>query len=97
MGPDLTNEGIEPNPGPSWDEFLEKLKVKLGKFFDRFEKPIDDLQNAVFEEYQDLPDTINVKKYLEQRRDEVVKLGITEALLRSINEVLDGVFYFLNL
>jgi hypothetical protein len=89
---DLTQEGVEPNPGASWDEFQEKLKEKLGEFFEFFKTPIDNLKNAVFNEYKDLPDTINVKKYLEQRKGVVVKLGITEALLRSINEVLNGMF-----
>ena len=95
---DLTKEGIEPNPGPLWGDFLDKLKLKLGnQFFSLYETSITKLGTALFDVYRDVPDTNKIKQYLGTRKDDLSKLGITTGLLDAINAALDGVFCLMNL
>jgi len=36
----LTREGIEPNPGPSWDSFIEAMKKELGGIYAAYEEDL---------------------------------------------------------
>jgi hypothetical protein len=84
----LTKKRIESNLGPSWNKFEEKLKVKLGNYFNYFKKSIDNLQNAIFEEFQDLPNVDNIKNYLEKKKNNIVKLEITKVFLTQSMKLL---------
>jgi hypothetical protein len=69
---DLTLEGIEPNPGPTWDELLEAItkKFKAG-----MPTPVGDALSKIYSEICDahkddsnfmFPDTGDVLEYLDK-------------------------------
>ncbi len=37
---DLTREGIEPNPGPNWDEFIGVMEKVLGSSYEDYEEDL---------------------------------------------------------
>ncbi len=44
---DLTRECVEPNPGPAWNELIEKLRKKMGDDFDDIGSTLDDIRNEI--------------------------------------------------
>jgi hypothetical protein len=50
----LVAEGIEPNPGPTFEELVEKLKAKLKREFTNWEAPLQELKKLVNEAFPGL-------------------------------------------
>lgn len=88
----LVAEGIEPNPGPSWPDFLEMMKQKLEDEYQKAEEPLSALKRNV-EKWSKVSDFVGVTElwlYLDNNREELLASGFNRILLGYIDEVLQG-------
>jgi hypothetical protein len=82
-------EGIEPNPGPTFEELEEKLQAKLKLNFDVWKDPLKKLRILVKAAFTGLSVSVeDTLKYLDdsQNRDEISKLGFGDQDIRVIHE-----------
>jgi hypothetical protein len=95
---DLTQEGIEPNPGPSWNEILATLKQKIldDDDWNAIQKPLTEFKNEA-KKLELLVTDIAVKKLI-QNINEDTRLandlsarGVTKALVNLLDEIVNPV------
>ena len=94
---DLTHEGIEPNPGPSWDDFLREVQKKWPTDFQNILPPLQKLREDLLSKLQLRPVILLTKHVLEylQNPDNqsiVYDLQLTDCLqdLIGILTTLEG-------
>jgi hypothetical protein len=85
----LTSEGIEPNPGPTWKELMDKLRERLGDDIAYFDQPLV-LLKAEIEKVAKPVEASDVKGYLQNanNKESLNKVGITEKFARIILETI---------
>ena len=97
---DLTNEGIESNPGPTWKEYVDHLKKKYEEDeWALVDKELANIKTKMKEEYKkDIVDTTDLIGYLAKRKlgDATIQRSLEEALQQLSSGMLFNVSFCSN-
>lgn len=80
---DLVLEGIEPNPGPSWQEFVEKLKIKVGEEDFKELQPFLTTLKEKLRPKTIVPHTDDILDYLNTNREQLERDRIPIKVLKE--------------
>jgi hypothetical protein len=88
----LTKDGIEPNPGPSWDEFLSEVKKKFPSSYERMFPALAQLENTLLEKLDTLAVTTDVLKdfLVSKEGQDYLKSIKLATLARELIEIIDS-------
>ncbi len=94
---DLIREGIEPNPGPSWDVIVSQLKTQFSdeKDWELLQRPLAEIKNAARElEFPITEDTVKllIKKYRDDpaTANALHTQGVTNGLIKLLDETVNA-------
>jgi hypothetical protein len=97
---DLTNEGIESNPGPTWKEFVDHLKKKYEEDeWALVDKELVNIKTKMKAEYKkDIVDTTDLIDYLSKTKldNATIQRSLEEALQQLSSGMLFNVSFCFN-
>jgi hypothetical protein len=98
---DLSKEGIEPNPGPSWDDFLDAVQQQYRTDFPNLKPALQNMRNDLFSKLKPPPLAVkieHVKDYLmKDENQSVIQFLQLETYVKDFNTIIAKLEGTLNL